>query len=178
MRYFSVSDARRLPGVRLVLTSGSPGPWSEAAKAILRVRGIAFIPVKQHVMAVNEELVEWAGHRNAPILCVDDEPPLATWLEILLRAERLGDGLSLLPDDPNERALCLGYVTEIASNDGLGWNHRLEQLQKILGNDGTRRRQGYHHRQAQSPGDMDSTPKPSIVRRCGSPPSSRDWPIS
>ncbi|MBW8754758.1 MAG: hypothetical protein JF595_11520, partial [Sphingomonadales bacterium] len=84
MEYLSVAEARLRSGLRLVLTSGVPGPWGEAAKAVLRVRGVDFLPVEQKSMKPNIELLAWTGVRNAPIACLDDEPPLASWLDIIL----------------------------------------------------------------------------------------------
>lgn len=124
MQYLSVSEARTAPGLRLVLTSGVPGPWGEAAKAVLALRGVSFVPVEQVAMMPNEDLFAWTGHRNAPIACLDDEPPLTGWHDILLLAERLGQGVSLLPNDAEARALCLGLCLELAGRDGFGWNRR------------------------------------------------------
>lgn len=124
MQYLTVAEARQRSGLRLVLTTGVPGPWGEAAKAVLKIRGVGYLPVAQQAMAPNEELVQWTGQRNAPIACLNDEPPLTSWLDILLLAERLGTGPSLLPADELDRALCLGLATEIAGTDGFGWNRR------------------------------------------------------
>jgi glutathione S-transferase len=126
MHYLSVAEAKTVSGMRLVLTAGVPGPWGEAAKAVMRIRGVAFHAVAQDAMAPNLELLEWTGHRNAPVACLDDEPPLCGWLDIVLLAQRLGSGPSLLPADALDRALCLGLVTEIAGRDGLGWNRRTQ----------------------------------------------------
>ena len=112
MQYLSAAQARHLPGLRLVLTAHMPGPWGEAAKAVLKVRKVHFLPVEQRAMEKNEDLFAWTGLRNAPIAVLDDEPPQSTWHEILLLAERLGSGPSLIPADPLERALTLGYATE------------------------------------------------------------------
>src|SRR5258706_9477681 len=103
MEYISVAQARKLPGLRLALSAGTPGPWGEAAKAVLKIRKVPFVPVRQHIMAANEELVEWTGFRNAPVAIYDDEPGAAGWIEILMLAERLGSGPSLLPADEIER---------------------------------------------------------------------------
>ena len=40
--YLSVEAAIPLTGLRLVLTRGVPGPWGEAAKAILHVKQIPY----------------------------------------------------------------------------------------------------------------------------------------
>jgi len=135
MEYLSVAEARLRSGLRLVLTSGVPGPWGEAAKAVLRVRGVDFLPVEQKAMEPNIELLAWTGVRNAPIACLDDEPPLASWLDIILLAERLGSGPSLLPADAGDRALCLGFITEIAGSDGFGWNRRHQVMAAYISGD-------------------------------------------
>jgi glutathione S-transferase len=128
MKYLSVADARKLPGLRLVLTANMPGPWGEAAKAVLSARKVSFVPVAQAVMESNEELHAWTGVRNAPVAVFDEEPAQTTWLDILLLAERLGSGPSLLPEDPLDRALVLGLSTEICGSDGFGWSRRLELM--------------------------------------------------
>ena len=38
----SISQAKELPGLRLVVIQGVPSPWSQAAKAILGVKGIEY----------------------------------------------------------------------------------------------------------------------------------------
>jgi len=128
MKYLSVSEARKLPGLRLVLTAHMPGPWGEAAKAVLSVRHMEFVPVAQLAMEPNDELYAWAGVRNAPVAVFNDEAPLTTWLDILLLAERLGSGPNLLPSDPLERAMVLGISTELCGSDGFGWSRRLELM--------------------------------------------------
>ena len=64
MKYLSVAEARVLPGLRLVLTAHMPGPWGEAAKAVLSVRHVQFVPVAQAAMEVNDDLYAWTGVRN------------------------------------------------------------------------------------------------------------------
>jgi len=128
MKYLSVAEARKLPGLRLVLTAYMPGPWGEAAKAILSVRKIKYVPVEQRAMEKNEELFAWTGMRNAPIAVLDDDPPQSTWHEILLLAERIGSGPSLIPTEPIDRALMMGFSTEICGPDGFGWSRRLEMM--------------------------------------------------
>ena len=128
MNYLSVAEARKLPGLRLVLTANMPGPWGEAAKAVLSARRVSYIPVAQAVMETNDELHAWTGVRNAPVAVFNEEPAQTAWLDILLLAERLGSGPSLLPADPLDRALVLGLSTEICGSDGFGWSRRLEMM--------------------------------------------------
>lgn len=78
MKYLSVVQARNLAGLRLVLTAHMPGPWGEAAKAVLSVRQVQYVPVEQAAMQTNDELYAWVGLRNAPVAVLDDEPPQTT----------------------------------------------------------------------------------------------------
>ena len=125
MDYLSVSEARGLKGLRLVLSAGVPGPWGIAAKAIFKARGVPYVAVRQEIMQPNEELVAWTGRRNAPIAVYDDEPGLDNWLDIVMLAERLGTGPSLLPDDPVDEALALGFSAQICGRGGYAWSRRL-----------------------------------------------------
>lgn len=124
MHYTAVADAKTMSGLRLALTAGVPGPWSEAAKAVLKVKGIPFVPVLQQAGADNEELAQWTGHRNAPTAMYNDEPPRVTWLDILNLAQRLQPEPSLLPADIDERILMVGLVNEIAGEGGMMWHAR------------------------------------------------------
>lgn len=128
MDYVSVAEARELTGLRLALSAGTPGPWGEAAKAVLKLRNVPYTPVRQHIMQANEELVGWTGARNAPVAVYDDEPAVSGWHEILMLAERLGSGPSLLPDDELDRMLALGISAEICSPGGFGWQRRLTMM--------------------------------------------------
>lgn len=125
MEYRSIADARTLDGLRLILTAGVPGPWSESAKAVFRARGVPYTPIEQELGGDNEEQVSWLGIRNAPVALYNDEKPRSGWAEILFLAERLGSGPSLIPEDPFDRALMFGLAHEIAGEDGLGWCRRL-----------------------------------------------------
>jgi hypothetical protein len=128
MDYLTVEEARDLPGLRLALTRGVPGPWSEAAKALFRHHGVDYAPVAQVAGAENPELVEWTRHRNAPVAVYDNEAPRVRWLEILDLAERLGSGTSLVPVDRADRIFMVGLVNEIAGEGGLAWNARVLML--------------------------------------------------
>ncbi|MGE3692877.1 MAG: hypothetical protein AB7F98_15995 [Novosphingobium sp.] len=128
MEYVSVAQARAMPGLRLALSAGTCGPWGEAAKAVFKLRNVPFVPVRQHIMQANEELVEWTGFRNAPVAVYEEEPGVAGWIEILNLAERLGSGPSLLPDDEIGRMMALGISAEICSPGGFGWERRLSMM--------------------------------------------------
>jgi glutathione S-transferase len=132
MQYVEPSDARNLSGLRLALTVGVPGPWSESAKAIFHVKGIPYVPVAQYAGKDNAELIAWTGRRNAPIAVVDDEKPRDAWAEILLLAERLKPEPALLPADPADRALVFGLSHEICGEEGFGWTRRVMMFEDIL----------------------------------------------
>ncbi|MFN7177345.1 MAG: glutathione S-transferase family protein [Thermaurantiacus sp.] len=124
MDYLSVEEARDRAGLKLVLTAGAPGPWGEAAKAILRHHGLAFLAVAQEAMGENGALKAWTGHRNAPILVAGDAAVFTGWHDILAFAERTGGGTRLLPEQPAARAEALGLSALIAGPEGLGWTLR------------------------------------------------------
>ena len=89
MKYLSVEEAIDLPGLRLVLTAGVPGPWGESAKAILAHKGLVFTPVLQQGGGENEALRTWTGQTSAPVAVYDNLPPAGDWLALLMLPERL-----------------------------------------------------------------------------------------
>jgi hypothetical protein len=125
LEYLSVEEARRRSGLRLALTRGVPGPWSEAAKAMFTLRNVSYLPVQQIAGDDNAALVEWTGHRNAPIALYENEPPRVRWLELLDLAERLGTGPSLMPENRDDRVFMVGLINEIAGENGMAWNARI-----------------------------------------------------
>jgi glutathione S-transferase len=134
VKYFSVAEACKMPGLRLVLSANVPGPWSESAKALLNARGVAYAPVEQVPGGANEDLCGWTGGiRNAPIAMLDSEPPIHGWLDIVMLAERLGSGPSLLPEQSLKRVLALGLSAELCAPDGFGWARRLLMFEKNFG---------------------------------------------
>jgi len=128
MDYLEVAEASHLPGLRLALTAGVPGPWSESAKALFRHHQVPFHAVRQVGGGDNPDLVTWTGHRNAPVAVYEDEAPRVRWLELLDLAERLGKGASLYPQLRADRIEMVGLVNEIAGEHGLAWNARLFML--------------------------------------------------
>jgi glutathione S-transferase len=125
MNYVDVEVARSLPGVRLVLTVGFPGPWGQAVKKMLELKSIAYVPVAQHAGQENLALRDWLGIRNAPVIVSDDQPPLSTWSDAIMFAERRAPSPALLPADSEARLLVFGIVNEIAGDRGFGWSRRL-----------------------------------------------------
>jgi glutathione S-transferase len=127
--YVSVAEAIPMRGLRLVLTRGVPGPWGEAAKAILHVKKIPYVRVAQIAGENDDALIRWTGAANAPTAMYDDERPRSERHAILHLAERLAPSPPLLPGDVEQRALCLGLANEVAGELGFGWCRRLMLLQ-------------------------------------------------
>jgi glutathione S-transferase len=127
--YLTVEEAVPLKGLRLVLTRGVPGPWGEAAKAILHVKKIPYAKVGQIAGENDDALIRWTGAANAPTAMYDDERPRSERHAILFLAERLAPNPPLLPRDAEQRALCLGLANEVAGELGFGWCRRLMLLQ-------------------------------------------------
>ncbi len=134
MEFVDLEEAKRRSGLRLVVVGGIPSPWSEAAKGILHVERVPFVLV--HMTPGDGELAEWTGQSSAPVAIYGDEAPRGGWAEILLLAERLAATPSLLPGDPEQRALLFGLSHEICGEMGLGWCRRLVGVHDSFDSDG------------------------------------------
>ena len=124
----SISAARDLPGLRLLVLQGVPSPWSQAAKAILRVKGLDYTLVHRTASDPRGALEDWTGQASFPAAMLEQERPRTGWAEILLLAERLAPQPALVPADPEQRALCFGLCHELCGEMGLGWCRRLESV--------------------------------------------------
>lgn len=136
IEYVDVDTARKARGLRLVLTQGMPGPWSQAAKGIFWLKRIPHLAVAQEGGGANEALVAWTGRADAPVAMYDDEAPRSGWMEILRLAERIEPEPALIPDDPHLRARMFGYANELCGEQGFGWSRRLMMLDRMLPRDG------------------------------------------
>ncbi len=123
-----------MPGLRVVLTVGVPGPWGEAAKGILWVKKIPYVKVAQRIGADMTSLVKWTAQNSAPVFMYNDERPRTVWLEQLTFAERLTPEPSLIPADIEDRILMFGLSNEICGENGLGWSRRLMMTHSTLTN--------------------------------------------
>lgn len=120
-QYVSIAEAKSLSGLRIALTQGVPGPWSVSAKCILDIKGIPYKAMPQLAAQPNEELKEWTGQTNAPVVVYNDERARSGWVEILLLAERLAPEPALIPASPEQRALMIGLAHELCGEQGYGW---------------------------------------------------------
>ena len=123
VQFVDVETARAARGLRLIVASSLPSPWSEAAKGIFHVKQLPVSVVAYP--RIDEALRVWTGAVNVPVLLNDDEPPRTGWAEILTFAERQGGAVSLIPGDAETRVRHHGLAHELAGEDGLGWCGRL-----------------------------------------------------
>ena len=160
MDFARVEDAKDKGGLRLALTMGVPGPWSQAAKYIFEYKNIPFLAVGQKGGRENPELFDWTGHRNAPVAVYEDERPRAGWHEIIILAERLAPEPSLLPSGAQARVEMFGLITEVASEGGFAWLRRLRLIDILYGvADATEARRGpdiLANRYGHAPGAADA----------------------
>jgi glutathione S-transferase len=123
--YVEVERARAMSGLRLVLTPGVPGPWSEAAKSILHVKKLPYVKVRQELGGENRALLDWTAQASAPVMVWNEEWPRSLWNDQLYLAERLQPDPPLLPADLEDRVLMFGHANEICGANGFGWSKRL-----------------------------------------------------
>src|SRR5690348_14446887 len=74
-QYVEVEQAVEMSGLRVVLSPGVPGPWSEAAKGILFVKKIPYIKVRQELGGENLPLLRWSSQTTAPVFVYENERP-------------------------------------------------------------------------------------------------------
>ncbi len=130
VNYTDFKEAKDQSGLRLVVVPGLPSPWSEAAKGILHVKSIPYLAVRLDQR--DHDMASWTGARNGPVAMYNTDAPRATWIEILMLAEKLSPKTSLLPQDAKARAWMLGLCHEICGEMGLGWARRLESVHNGL----------------------------------------------
>ena len=88
-QYVEIDHAIGMSGLRVVLTPGIPGPWSESAKGILYVKKIPYVKVRQIVGEENEPLRRWTAQETAPAFVYNEERPRSLWNDQLYLVERL-----------------------------------------------------------------------------------------
>jgi glutathione S-transferase len=124
IEYVDFEDAQKRDGLRMVVVTGVPSPWGEAAKGILHVKQIPWVAVR--LDQASSDMVAWTGSRSGPVAMYNDEAARSGWCDILLLAERLAPKVPLLPVDPDARALAIGLSHEICGEMGFGWCRRLQ----------------------------------------------------
>jgi glutathione S-transferase len=145
--YVEVEQAVGLTDLRVVLSPGVPGPWSEAAKGILYVKEIPYTKVRQEIGGENVPLLRWTVQTTAPVFVYENERPRSLWNDQLYLAERLAPDPPLIPATPEQRALMFGLSNELCGENGFGWSRRLMMLHAILSNPNPPSGAGYSYEQ-------------------------------
>ena len=122
--YVSIEQAVTMPGLRVVLPAGIPGPWAEAVKGILYVKKIPFTRAL-HDRSDYGPLTRWTAQSSAPVMVYSDERPRSVWSDQLFLAERLKPEPALVPSAIEERILMFGLSNELCGENGFGWARRL-----------------------------------------------------
>lgn len=132
-QYVEIEQAIGMSGLRVVLSPGVPGPWSEAAKGILHVKKIPYTKVRQEVGGENLPLLKWTAQTTAPAFVYNDERPRSLWNDQLFLAERLAPEPALIPEAIEDRVLMFGLSNELCGENGFGWARRLMLFHQTLG---------------------------------------------
>jgi glutathione S-transferase len=142
IRFVDVDEARAARGLRLVLLTGLPSPWSDGARGLFAVKGVDALVVR--FRPGDAVVTTWTGTPNAPAVLWDDEPPRAGWAEIVALAERLAPSPALVPADADARVRMFGLLHELLGEGGLAWCRRLLVLHESLRpDDPARPRRGF-----------------------------------
>jgi hypothetical protein len=134
VRFVELEEARAARGLRVVIATHVPSPWSQAALSLFDVKGIDYLAVR--FRRGDEEIKRWTGAWNVPAVLLDDEPPRTGWAEIVTLAERLGGQMSLVPEEEDRRVRMFGLSHEILGEGGLGWSVRLLLTHASVATDG------------------------------------------
>jgi glutathione S-transferase len=134
--FVDLETARTARGVRLVVASGIPSPWSEAAKGIFRIKRAPFVCLR--MAPRDKDVLGWTRARNVPAAMFDDEPARTGWADILELAERVAPNPPLIPAAPEDRARMFGLAHEVMGEGGLVWSGRLVTIHLGLETDGAR----------------------------------------
>jgi glutathione S-transferase len=126
LNYQSFKEVVDKPGLRMVLVQGMPSPWGQAAKTIFELKKLDYAVAPWKAGEPNEDIVAWGGEASAPIVAWEKEKPIHRWIDILYLAERLAPEPAMIPADPVQRALMIGFSHEICGEMGIGWNRRLQ----------------------------------------------------
>ena len=136
VQYVDLETAKAASGVRLVATNAVPSPWGEAAKALFRIAKVPVLCVR--ATRGDTAVREWMQTHNVPAVFCDAEPVRSVWSQIVALASRLAGPGVLLPIEIDRRLETIGWIHEIAGEDGLGWSARLLMIHASFASDGKR----------------------------------------
>jgi glutathione S-transferase len=133
--YIPIREARKLPGLRIVLGAFTvPGPWHEACKGVFYAKGLDYASVRSSnedasdlqlgMAGTQSELVEWTAQSSAPVVIWNDERPRSLWNDQLYLAERLQPEPRLIPENDEDRVRMFGLANELLGEGGLAFHKR------------------------------------------------------
>ena len=134
MEFVDFEVARQRRGLRIVIAGQVPSPWSQGAMGVFDAKGIDYVAVRLRPVA--EQVRQWTGAHNAPVVVHDDEPPRTGWAEILALGERLGGSRALVPAGDDERVRMHGLAHDVLGEGGLAWSGRLLMVHASFASDG------------------------------------------
>jgi glutathione S-transferase len=136
IEFVDIATARTAPGVRIVVSGLVPNPWSEATKGLFRIANVPVRAVRRTSDAA--EVTAWTGVDNAPVVFHDAEPARTSWAAITALAARLAGPGVVIPEELDARVQTMGLLHEIAGEDGLAWNARLQMIDASITSEGKR----------------------------------------
>lgn len=132
-KWLTLKEGQAATGLRIAPVRGVPSPWSEFCRALFQVKRIPIqlINARDPQLGLSE-LKAATAQESLPVVFWNSERPRTGWLEQLSLAERIADGPKLLPESPRERALIIGFLSELCAEGGFGWHRRLLLIERLL----------------------------------------------
>jgi hypothetical protein len=118
IRFVDLETAKSSQGLRMVLLTSAPSPWSDSVIALAAAKKLDAVAVR--MIPGVPEIVKWSRVANAPAVLYNDEIPRSGWAEILTLLERLSPGHVPLEN----RAELFGLSHELVGERGLAWARR------------------------------------------------------
>jgi len=154
LRFVDLETAKGSGGLRLVLLTSAPSPWSDSVLALVAAKKLDAVAVR--LAAGDAETSRWSGVANAPAALFAEELPRSGWAEILSLLERLAPGH--VP--PEHRVELFGLGHELLGERGLAWARRAMLVSRGLATNGSeglspRAGQFLSARYGHEPGELD-----------------------
>ena len=130
IQFVDLETAKAASGLRLVLLTSAPSPWSDSVLALVAAKQLDAVAVR--LAAGDAETARWSGVANAPAALFAGELPRSGWAEILSLLERLAPGH--IP--PEHRVELFGLGHELLGERGLAWARRAMLVSRGLATDG------------------------------------------
>ena len=130
LTFVDLETAKSSTGLRLLLLTSAPSPWSDSVIALVAAKGLDAVAVRHAVG--DADVARWAGVGNAPAALFASELPRSGWAEILSLLERLAPGH--VPAEHRVELFGLGH--ELLGERGLAWSRRAMLVSRGLTTEG------------------------------------------